>query len=326
VIAPMLPVYLDRPADVQLPALFKLALTREGWLQPWMRLRATEAEEQQRLAAMPFFEVLNPIREAKPGASVLATVSDNDNHTYPALVVQRFGLGSVASLMVGDLWRWGINDPARQKDLAKSWRQLVRWMVTDVPARVTVESEATEDPSQVRLMVKARDEEFKPLDNAVARLTVRPVCLVPQSGDSPNAPVGTGTLEIAAEPSATESGKYEATYVVRQAGAYSVDAVVTRPGGQVVGRAEAGWTSDPAAEEFRSLKPNRWLLENIARRTGGEIVAMKDLRNFVRHLPERRAPITETASLPLWHLPAVFLFVLACFVTEWGVRRWKGLP
>ena len=76
-IASRLPVYLDRPADVQLPALFKLALTREGWLQPWTRLRATEAEEQQRLAAMPFFEVLNPIRESKPGASVLATVSDN---------------------------------------------------------------------------------------------------------------------------------------------------------------------------------------------------------------------------------------------------------
>ncbi len=62
-----------------------------------------------------------------------------------------------------------------QKDLAKSWRQLVRWLVTDVPARVTVESESTEDPTQVRLIVKARDEEFKPLDNAVARLTVRPV-------------------------------------------------------------------------------------------------------------------------------------------------------
>ena len=49
----MLPVYLDRPAVVQLPAAFKLSLTREGWLQPWTRLRATEPEEQQRLSAMP---------------------------------------------------------------------------------------------------------------------------------------------------------------------------------------------------------------------------------------------------------------------------------
>ncbi len=325
-VAPMLPVYLDRPADVQLPALFKLALTREGWLQPWTRLRATEAEEQQRLAAMQFFEVLNPIRESKPGASVLATVSDNENHTYPALVVQRFGLGSVASLMVGDLWRWGIKDQSMQKDLGKSWRQLVRWLVTDVPARVTVESQATDDPTEVRLIVKARDEEFKPLDNAVARLTVRPVRLLPQSGNVSNAPAATNTVELAAEPSATEPGKYEATYIAREAGAYSVDATVTQPGGQFVARAESGWTSDPAAEEFHSLKPNLSLLENIAQRTGGEIIAMKDLRDFVRHLPERHAPITETATEPLWHHPAVFLFVLGCFLTEWGIRRWKGLP
>ncbi len=325
-IASMLPVYLDRPGDVQLPSLFKLTLTREGWLQPWTRLRATEAEEQIRLAAMPPFEVLNPIRQSKPGASVLATVSDANDRSYPALVVQRFGLGSVAALMVGDLWRWGIQDAAMQKDLGKSWRQLVRWLVSDVPARVTVEAQSTDDPAQVRLIVKARDEEFKPLDNAVARLTIRPVRLLPPSGESSNAPVDTRALELAADPSSTEPGRYEAMYVVGQAGAYSVGAVVTQPDGQVVGRAEAGWTSDPAADEFRSLKPNRALLETIARRTGGEVVAMEDLRNFVRRLPERGAPITETTTEPLWRRPVVFLFVLVCFITDWGIRRWRGLP
>jgi hypothetical protein len=109
-IASMLPVYLDRPVDAHLPSLLKLTLTREGWLQPWTRLRATEADEQLRLAAMPPFEILNPIREFKPGASVLASVSDATDHTYPALVVQRFGLGSVAAQLVGDMWRWGLKD------------------------------------------------------------------------------------------------------------------------------------------------------------------------------------------------------------------------
>jgi hypothetical protein len=102
--------------------------------------------------------------------------------------------------------------------------------------------------------------------------------------------------------------------------------VVTEPDGKVAGRAAAGWTSDPAAAEFRSLKPNRALLETLAKRTGGEIVALEDLDKFVRSLPGRRAPITETWSEPLWQKPAVFLLVLACFVAEWGIRRWKGLP
>jgi hypothetical protein len=81
-----------------------------------------------------------------------------------------------------------------------------------------------------------------------------------------------------------------------------------------------------AAAEFRSLKPNRAWLEAIAKRTGGEVVALEDLEQFVRRLPERHAPITETWTDPLWHKPVVFLWVLGCFVAEWGIRRWKGLP
>ena len=320
----MLPVYLDRPAVVQLPAALKFTLTREGWLQPWTRLRATEPEEEQRLTAMPGVNLLNPVREAKPGASILATVSDADNHTYPALVVQRFGLGSVGALLVGDLWRWGMQSDSAQKDLSKTWRQLVRGMVSDVPSRVSIEVQPTDDPTQVRLVVQARDEEYKPQDNVNVRLAVQTVCLQSPGGESPAA--DTKPLELAAEPSATEPGRYEANYVVRQAGAYAIGALVTQPDGTVVGRAETGLTSDPAVDEFRSLKPNRALMETIARRTGGEVIALNDLRKFVRDLPNRSAPITETASSPLWHQPVVFLFALACFLTDWGLRRWKGLP
>jgi predicted RNA-binding Zn ribbon-like protein len=68
------------------------------------------------------------------------------------------------------------------------------------------------------------------------------------------------------------------------------------------------------------------VLETIAKRTGGELVKMEDLERFVRHFPERHAPVTESWTEPLWQKPLVFLFVLCCFVAEWGIRRWKGLP
>ena len=119
-IASMLPVYLDRATEATLPAMLKLNLTREGWLQPWTRLRATEGDEKSRLEPMPPFEVLNPTHDIKPGASILATVSDPTDKTYPALVAQRFGLGRTAALMIGDLWLWGLRDEAMQKDLDKS--------------------------------------------------------------------------------------------------------------------------------------------------------------------------------------------------------------
>jgi hypothetical protein len=34
----------------------------------------------------------------------------------------------------------------------------------------------------------------------------------------------------------------------------------------------------------------------------------------------------ETTLNPVWHTPAMFAFALACLLTEWGVRRWKGMP
>ena len=83
---------------------------------------------------------------------------------------------------------------------------------------------------------------------------------------------------------------------------------------------------DPAAAEFRSLKPNRAYLEALAKRTGGQVLTMDGLRDFVRQLPQRHAPVMESWSKPLWENPVVYLFALACFVAEWGIRRWKGLP
>ncbi|HWD92800.1 MAG TPA: glutamine amidotransferase [Verrucomicrobiae bacterium] len=326
-IASMLPVYLDRPVEAKLPGEFKLTLTREGWLQPWTRLRPVESEEKTRLEAMPNFQVFNPLRDIKPGASVLATVSDASGRMYPALAVQRFGLGRSAALMIGDMWRWGLRDEQRQKDLAKSWRQMVRWLVADVPPRISVTAEPAPggDASEFRLTVKAHDEEFKPLDNASVQLTIRPVKTV-SSSPSDSAKIETQRpLQLAAEPSASDPGSYTATFVAHETGAYLVEATVTQADGKIAGHAAAGWTSDPAAEEFRSLKPNRALLQNLAQRTGGEIVPLADLEKFVRTLPERRSPVMETWSDPLWHKPAVLLFALACFVAEWGLRRWKGM-
>ena len=327
-IASLLPVYVDRPVDAKLPGEFKLNLTREGWLQPWTRLRPVESEEQTRMEAMPDFLVLNPLHDIKPGASVLATVSDASGRVYPALAVQRFGLGRSAALTTGDMWHWGLHDESMQKDLGKAWRQMIRWLVSDVPPRISVTAEAAPggDPSEFRLTVKARDEEFKPLDNASVKLTVRPIGQDSISSARPSTLDPHSFVQLTADPSAGEPGSYTATYVAHDTGAYSVEAVVTQADGKIAGRAASGWTSDPAAEEFRSLKPNRALLQALAKKTGGEVIAMADLASFVRKLPERRSPVMETWSHPLWHTPAVLVFALACFVTEWGIRRWKGMP
>jgi hypothetical protein len=319
-IGDLLPVYLDQPAqsaDGKPPGDLRLAFTREGWLQPWARLRNNEADEKRRLEDVAPFGVLNKVRGIKPGASVIATVSDDNGRIQqPALAVQRFGNGRVAAMMIGDLWHWGFKDEANHRDMDKAWRQLMRWLVSDVPGRTELQVEQKPgDPNQaVRLQVRVRDKKFQPLDNAAVTLHVRPV-----------GQAATNAVRLTAEAVATQAGVYETTYVPRETGGYHAEVVVTDASGLEVGRAEAGWTSDPAADEFRSLTPNRALMETVAKRTGGEVISLNALEAFAKGLPNRKAPITESWTSPLWHQASVFLFALLCFVAEWGLRRWKGL-
>jgi uncharacterized membrane protein len=315
----MLPVYLDRTPDEMPRENLRLGLTREGWLQSWARLRPTESEEKTRLDAMPGFALLNEVPDLKPGASGIATVTDGGGRTHPAVAVQRFGHGRTAVVTVGDVWRWGLRDPEMHTDMDKAWRQLARWLVADVPNKVELAAQPKKgDPNQaVELRVRVRDAKFLPLDNATVMLSVQPVL-----GGVSNAPA----IRLPAEPSTTEPGLYTATFVPRETGGYQVEAMATNNVGAEAGRAVAGWTTDLAAEEFRSLKPNRALLETIAKQTGGEVVDMGALGSFANRLPSLKAPVTEAWTMPLWHQPLVFGFALLCFIAEWGLRRMRGLP
>jgi hypothetical protein len=138
------------------------------------------------------------------------------------------------------------------------------------------------------------------------------------------------TVKLATEPVLSETGLFEAVYVPRLDGSYFARAVVTDTDGLELGDAETGWTVDLEAREFQSIRTNRPLLERIASQTGGQIVELDALDSFARSLPSLNAPVMDTWIRPLWDLqgilPAVFLFVLICFVGEWALRRWKGMP
>ena len=317
-IGDLLPVYVDDAAPTATDGRYRLMLTREGWLEPWVRLRGEETDERKRLGGMPAFQTLNPVRGIKPGATVLARVEvQSGGDPLPALVEQRFGQGRVGAMLLGDLWRWSIRRPENtEDDLAKTWRQTIRWLVAEVPRRVEVDVASSRDldnaDGTLTLGVRVRDPSYAPMDNAVVAVEV-------------TGPDGK-PVQLTAEASSRKAGLYEAAYVPRQPGAYRARMTVTAPDGSEVGQVHTGWTSDPAAEEFRDLRPNRELLQGIARATGGRVVAASDLEDFVASLPMRHAEITEPYVRPAWHQPWVFLLAILCLTAEWGLRRWKGLP
>ena len=311
----MLPVYLNKPAPGGPGETdYRLVLTREGWLQPWVRTRKTEEEEQKRLSTMTPFRMLSQVGPIKPGASVLSEVRDPSGASSPALVAQSFGKGHVAALMIGDLWRWGLHrlDPA-ESDLDRSWRQTVRWLVGDVPGRVDIAIRPKPEASTpaVELSVRVRDSEYRPLDNAKVALKIT----LPGGGD----------LTLDAEPDGREAGTYSATYVSRQPGPYRVVATATAPDGSLVGDREGGWAAQPAADEFARLEPDLGFLKELADRTKGEVVDGNRLDSFVARLATKDAPITEPWTEPLWHNPLYFLVAIACLASEWAIRRVNGL-
>jgi uncharacterized membrane protein len=332
-LASVLPVYLDRMAEAPPVPPVRITLSREGWLEAWTRLRDNEPAERDRLAGMPPFLSFGRVRGIKPGATVLATASAGTGNPYPALVVQRFGSGRAGVLAVGDMWRWAMGRAEVQPDLARFWRQTVRWLVTEVPERVGVRVErraaggsaGADSPGgqALAVRVRVRDPAHQPADDAAVSVEV-----TGPGGEKATLP---------AIPAASEAGLYEARYLPRQGGGYRFRARVTPPAPAAGAPAaavaaasfpdaEAGHALDLEADEHRSLGANHAAMESLARRTGGRLLALGDLEAFARELPARGGPVAETRSRPLWHGWWTFAAALACFAAEWTLRRRRGLP
>ena len=221
-------------------------------------------------------------------------------------------LACSAALLVGDFWRWGLarNDP-QDEDMFKAWRQTMRWLIAEVPRQLEVEA-VRNSHGAFELRIDVRNEEYDALDNAHVELEI-----VDPSDNH---------ITLSAEASERQAGQYLASFAPREAGPYLATVSVQAPDGSEVGKAQVGWTSQPDAEEFARVEPNRAFLEKIAERTGGEVIELNQLEAFAEQLPHKKVPLSEPTMQPLWHRGWLFMLAIACFCGEWGLRRWKGLP
>lgn len=325
----MLPVYgddspsrpdpttdLDFDLDASTPVRF--TLTREGWLQPFLRTEDSELKEKERLALMPGFEVLNTAGGVKPGASVLvegvlADGADATESKKPVFVTQRFGKGRTAAFLIGDMWRWGLrNAKNTPSPVYQSWRQMVRWLIADVPKKIQMKIDDLNPSNRsARVLVEVKGPDFRSIDNASVSIAIV-------------SPSGKETV-VQAEPSAKVSGQYAMALVADEEGVYAMTADVTAADGSTLGTSQLGWIHDPAAREFQELGENTAALERIAQQTGGEMIEVNELESFVQSLESRKVPVTEIKTVPLWHQGWVILLALGCICGEWGLRRRYGL-
>lgn len=291
---------------------YRIELTQEGMLQPWLRLSDNEAGEVESVRSQPIFRTLNLGGQVKPGASILAYAEARTQERLPALISQRFGRGRTAAWLVGDLWKSAMRRETSDDDSGgQAWRQIARWLVNDAPRRVELETKPSLDPNEpITISTTVLDESYLPMDNAVVKVTVTPF--------------GGESVELEAEMDESQAGVYNTQYWSQEGTAFHANAKVESISGEFIGTADVGGTQNVGADEFKRIEINRDRLKEIAELTGGRLVHQNELDEFARELPNQKVPVRQKWLYPLWHSPWVLGLAIACLSLEWTIRRMKG--
>lgn len=321
VLGQILPIYGDsEPVVTTIPELLqesseslRFQLTREGWLQPPMRLAETEASERKRLETMPEFQVFNRTSRLKPGASIWVEGEVRDGERVPLYISQRFGRGKTAAFMLGDFWRWGLRyDGEDRSPVFQAWRQMVRAAIADVPKPISIEASISEEnPRLARVVVHVAGPDFQSVDNAQVQIAF-------------TYPDGR-KVDASAQPSEKTAGDYETELVMSESGVYMATASIVGPDGAAMGSVTAGWVFEPEAVEMAQLGINEETLQRLAESSGGKVLSPSQLQSLASWIPTDRVPIKEIRTYPLWHAPWVIGLALGALMLEWWMRRRYGL-
>ena len=91
----------------------------------------------------------------------------------------------------------------------------------------------------------------------------------------------------------TRPGAYQATHVPRQPGAYRATVDGKAPDGSAGRRARSGLGRPAGRRRIQNLAAQPAALEEIAAKTGGEVIDQRELGRVRRRPADRKAPITE---------------------------------
>jgi uncharacterized membrane protein len=317
-VADALPVVLERPTmegTDRLVTELKVEPTPVGLLHPATQIAATLDASTARWAELPSLTSVNPIREVKPGASTLLRgVLTDGGDPLVVLAYQRYGRGRTLALPVQDSWLWQMHAEVALDDLTheRFWQQLLRWLVSSVPDRVSVS--ASQDRvaigSSVTLSAEVADSAYLRVNGADVVATVQ-------------TPSGTAR-EVGLEWTVETDGTYQAQLAMEERGLHSVR-VLARQGGTLLGE-NSGFVhvADPVDEYF-DAELRRELLERIASETGGRFYTAATVGTLPDDVQYTESGTTVREENDLWDMPIIFLFLVCLVAAEWGYRRVRGL-
>jgi hypothetical protein len=259
--------------------------------------------------------VLNPLREAKPGARVLLEGTSDGGEPLIALADQSFGRGRVMIFAVSNSWRWqlGVDKPLEDQTHETLWRKLLRELGRRAGDRVqvTVAEPGATPGEAVNVTARALDSVYQPMPGASLSLAV-------------TGPLGT-IRRYPMTPDAASTGDYRAAFVADAPGRYDLAVTLADAEGEAVASAEEYVDVSTAGREFRDQALGRRILDRVAAETGGRIVAAGDASELLARIDDSRGSRTVLRRLPLWDAPVLLLAALALACADWLLRRRRNL-
>jgi uncharacterized membrane protein len=314
-LADALPVELGPPAGLDSGATeIALSPTAAGILHPATQLAPNDSATAALWRQMPPLTSVNLVGRPKPGATVLLEGrADDSRRTIPALSFQRYGRGKAIVFAVQDSWLWQMHQaiPVEDQRHETFWRQLLRWLVSDVSSRADVVATgdgAVNEGIPLRVVVS---------DSAYAR----------SNGASVSAEVvspGGERTQLPFEWATDRDGEYVAMMVPGTNGVHTVN--VSAVIGKDTIRSTAGYVrvADPTAEYFGAeMRPG--VLKQIADETGGRFYRPAEASRLVEDIVFTTSGATEIQRLDLWDMPAIFALLFGLLGAEWMYRRRRGL-
>ena len=313
-VAEALPFALDpgHAHDSTYFAELRVRPTRAGLEHPALHLWPDSVDAGKRWETLPALTSVNHVGSLKSGATALLD-GRGPATSQPVLAYQRFGRGLVIALPVQDTWLWQMHADMAADDQTHEtlWRQLLRWLVSDVPDRILATAPDRVLPGEaVRIGAVVGDARFLPVNDSRVQAQV-----ITPGGQSLDVPLA-WALE--------RDGEYRGSFVPADPGLYEIRVRSTGDTAATESAPTAIEVGDGDAEFFRAQRGAE-LLQLIARETGGRAYDISALRG----LPEDLAYAGHGATVPeerdLWDMPALLLALVLLLGGEWTYRRMRGL-
>ncbi len=293
----------------------KVELTPAGARYAATQVAGEETRSAERYKTLPPLTSVNRVGKPKAGAIVLLNgVPTKGGDKRPVLVWQRYGRGKAIAFPVQDSWLWQMHADVPAEDMTHEtlWRQMLRWLVSDVPGQVDIltAGEHVVPKEPVTLRAEVRDAiHVKMNDAQVVAHIVTP------SGARRDVPM---------EWTVERDGEYRGSFTPDERGVYSI-AVGATAAGKPVAADTAYVRSDESTAEYFDAEMRASLLRRIARETGGKFYTPETIKSLAKDVVYTKSGATELQQMDLWDMPVVFLLLVALMGGEWVYRRARGL-